>query len=489
MTTGELHAALGDGRITCVTLAQTCLDRIATLDDRVQAYLGVERDDVLQKAAAIDRRRAAGESVGKLAGLPVTIKDNICIRGGRTTCASRSLASFVSPYDAHIIERIRAADGLILGRANLDEFAMGSSCENSAFQQTHNPWDLARTPGGSSGGSAAAVAAGMSPLAVGSDTGGSIRQPASYCGIVGMKPTYGRVSRYGLVAFASSLDQIGPFARDVYGAALLLEVLAGHDPRDTTSLNEPVPDYTRTLDEPLSGLRIGLAREHFATGLDAEVEAAVRNAVRVYESFGATVHEISLPHVEYAVATYYVVSSSEASSNLARYDGVHYGHRAAQYSDLTDLYYASRGEGFGDEVKRRIMLGTYTLSSGYYDAYYLKALKVRRLIRQDFDDAFRNVDVIASPAAPTPAFTLGELTDDPLAMYLQDIYTLTANLAGLPAISIPCGFSGGGLPIGLHLTAAPLQEELLLRAARMHERETEWHTRRPPLCATSGEYV
>lgn len=489
MTTADLHGALCEGRTTCVELAQSYLDRIGALDERVGAYLGVDREDVLRQAEAIDCKRVSGAALGKLAGLPVTLKDNICVRGGRTTCASRMLESFSSPYDAHIVERIRAADGILLGRANLDEFAMGSSCENSAFQQTHNPWDLERTPGGSSGGSAAAVAGGMAPLALGSDTGGSIRQPASYCGIVGMKPTYGRVSRYGLVAFASSLDQIGPFARDVYGAALLLEVLAGYDPRDTTSLKEPVPEFTRTLEEPLSGLRIGLAREHFAMGLDADVERTVRAAVEVYKSLGATVHEISLPHVQSAVATYYVVSSSEASSNLARFDGVHYGHRAAEFSNLIDMYCTSRGEGFGDEVKRRIMLGTYTLSSGYYDAYYVKALKVRRLIREDFDHAFGDVDVIASPAAPTPAFRLHEHADDPLAMYLQDIYTLTANLAGLPAMSIPCGFSSDGLPIGLHLTAAPLQEEMLLRAARMHERATDWHTRRAPLCGESTANV
>jgi aspartyl-tRNA(Asn)/glutamyl-tRNA(Gln) amidotransferase subunit A len=489
MTTIELHTALREGQTSCVDVARSCLSQIDALDGRVGAYLGVDRDDVLRQAEAIDRKRAAGETLGALAGLPVTIKDNICIRGAKTTCASRILENFSAPYDAHVIERIRAADGVLLGRANLDEFAMGSSCENSAFQKTFNPWDLERAPGGSSGGSAAAVAAGMSPLAIGSDTGGSIRQPASYCGIVGMKPTYGRVSRYGLVAFASSLDQIGPFARDVYGAALLLEVLAGHDPRDTTSIAAPAPQLTTSLDQPLAGLRIGLAREHFALGLDAEVEATVRTAADVYRSLGAEIKEISLPYVQYAVATYYVVSSSEASSNLARFDGVHYGHRAEQYSDLIDMYYASRGEGFGDEVKRRIMLGAYTLSSGYYDAYYLKALKVRRLVRQDFDDAFKQIDVIASPVAPTPAFKIGEHAGDPLAMYLQDIYTLTANLAGLPAISIPCGFSNGGLPIGLQLTAAPLQEERLLRAARMHERETDWHLRRPAMCLKSDNGV
>ena len=485
MTTRELHLALQRGEATSVAVAEELLRAIESVDGRVGAYLGVDREKVLQQAAAVDRKRTHGRELGLLAGLPVTIKDNLCVRGGSTTCASRMLETYVSPYDAHVVEQIRAEDGVLFGRANLDEFAMGSSCENSAFCATRNPWDLERTPGGSSGGSAAAVAAGMTPLAVGSDTGGSIRQPASYCGIVGMKPTYGRVSRYGLVAFASSLDQIGPMATDVYGAALLLEVLAGHDPRDTTCIDDPVPEFTRTMFEPLAGLKIGLAREHFVDGLDGDVEAAVRNAVDVYRSLGAEVREVSLPHAEFAVAAYYVVASSEASSNLARYDGVHYGHRAAEHADLIDMYCASRAEGFGDEVKRRIMLGTYALSAGYYDAYYLKALKVRRLIRQDFDEAFSEVDLIASPTAPTPAFKLGALADDPLAMYLQDIYTLTANLSGLPAISVPCGFSADGLPIGLQLTAAPLNEELLLRAALMHESATDWHTRRPPILEES----
>mgnify|MGYP002623103678 FL=1 len=481
MTTHQQHQALRSGSTTSVAATEEALRAIDQRDGPIGAYLGVDRDEAIRQAEAVDRKRSTGEPVGLLAGLPVTIKDNICMRGARVTCASRMLESFVSPYDAHVIERIRAEDGVLLGRANLDEFAMGSSCEHSAFHATHNPWDTQRTPGGSSGGSAAAVAAGMAPLAVGSDTGGSIRQPASYCGIVGMKPTYGRVSRYGLVAFASSLDQIGPLATDVYGAALLLETLAGHDSRDTTSISEPVPDFTRTLEEPLKGLTIGVAQEHFADGLDADVAAAVKTAVDLYREQGADVREISLPHAKYAVATYYVVASSEASSNLARYDGVHYGHRAEEFTDLIDMYCASRAAGFGGEVKRRIMLGAYALSAGYYDAYYLKALKVRRLIRQDFDEAFHEVDVIASPTAPTPAFKLGALADNPLEMYLQDIYTLPANLAGLPAISVPCGFSSGGLPIGLQLTAAPLQEDLLLRAAWMYEKATDWHTQRPPL--------
>jgi aspartyl-tRNA(Asn)/glutamyl-tRNA(Gln) amidotransferase subunit A len=391
------------------------------------------------------------------------------------------LEKFVAPYDAHVIERLRKADAVLLGKTNMDEFAMGSSTENSAYKVTRNPWDLERTPGGSSGGSAAAVAAQMVPLSLGSDTGGSIRQPAGLCSVVGLKPTYGRVSRFGLIAYASSLDQIGPFAQDVRGAALLLEAIAGHDMRDSTSVPRDVPRYTETLETPLQGLRIGVAREHFAPGLDPEVERSVRESLKVYERLGATLHEISLPHQKYAVAVYYLVAPSEASSNLARYDGVHYGHRAAQFDSMVEMYSASRGEGCGAEVKRRIMLGTYALSAGYYDAYYLKALKVRRLIRNDFDAAFQKVDLIATPVNPTPAFKIGELVNDPLAMYLSDIYTISANLAGIPGISVPAGFSSGGLPLGLQLLAAPFEEELLLRAARMLERETEWHLRRAPL--------
>ncbi|MCA9026727.1 MAG: Asp-tRNA(Asn)/Glu-tRNA(Gln) amidotransferase subunit GatA [Planctomycetaceae bacterium] len=485
-TTQDLLDQLQSGQLTSTELVTTCLDRIDAHDERIGAFLHFEREPALQQAAEIDRRRQAGGTLGALAGLPVAIKDNICANGTRTTCASRMLENFVPPYDAHIIERLRQADAVLLGRTNLDEFAMGSSCENSAFQQTRNPWDTERTPGGSSGGSAAAVAAGMTPLSIGSDTGGSIRQPAAFCGVVGMKPTYGRVSRYGLVAFASSLDQIGPFANDVTGVSRLLEVLAGHDERDSTSIDRRVPAYSQNLDQPLDGLRIGIAKEHFVEGLHPEVEQAVRSAVDVYRSLGAEIKEVTLPHSKYCVAVYYIVAPSEASSNLARYDGVHYGFRAEKFDNMIDMYSATRGEGFGDEVKRRIMLGTYALSAGYYDAYYLKALKVRRLIRQDFDRAFEEVDVIASPVTPTPAFKIGELIDDPLAMYLTDIYTISANLAGLPGVSLPCGFSSEGLPIGLQLQAAPFEEERLLRAARMYERETDWHTRRPAMNSNSA---
>jgi len=379
------------------------------------------------------------------------------------------------------ITRLRQADAVILGKTNMDEFAMGSSTENSAYQTTRNPWDLERIPGGSSGGSAAAIAAGETPLALGSDTGGSIRQPAALCGITGMKPTYGRVSRLGLVAYASSLDQIGPLAHDVTDAALLLEVIAGHDPRDSTSVDTPVPPYCQTVDQPIRALTIGVAKEYFSAGLDGEVEHAVRAALRVYEQIGVTVKEISLPHSPYAVATYYLVATAEASSNLARYDGVHYGYRAKNFDNLIHMFSKTRGEGFGSEVKRRIMLGTYALSSGYKDAYYLKALKVRRLIKEDFDKAFADCDVIIGPTSPTAAFKIGEKVSDPLAMYLSDIYTISANLAGIPGISVPCGFTKGGLPIGLQILAGPFEEEKLLRVARMYERETDWHARRPIL--------
>jgi aspartyl-tRNA(Asn)/glutamyl-tRNA(Gln) amidotransferase subunit A len=480
----QLLAALTSGELSAVALATACLDRIEQLDGTIGAFLHVDQRGALEQAALIDQKRRTGQPVGKLAGLPVAVKDVVCTRGLPTTCASRSLENFRPPYDADVTRRLREADAVILGKTNMDEFAMGSSTENSAFKITRNPWDTTRTPGGSSGGSAAAVAAGLAPLAIGSDTGGSIRQPAAFCGVVGMKPTYGRVSRYGLVAFASSLDQLGPFGSDVAGAAALLEAMAGHDPRDSTSVDRPVPEYRRALEQPLSGLRVGMAPEHFAAGLNDEVASAVHAAADVYRSLGARIVEVGLPHSKYGVAAYYLIAPSEAASNLARYDGVHYGHRAANFDGLIDMYATSRGEGFGPEVKRRIMLGNYALSAGYYDAYYLKALKVRRLIRNDFDRAFETCDVLLSPVAPTPAFKVGELVDDPLAMYLSDIYTLSANLAGLPGISLPGGFSQSGLPIGIQLVGPPFGEERLLRAARMFERETPWHTKRPALAVS-----
>jgi aspartyl-tRNA(Asn)/glutamyl-tRNA(Gln) amidotransferase subunit A len=503
----QLLAELNAGRITSVEATQACLDQIDRYDRQVRAFLRVDAEAALGQATEVDRRRRAGQPIGRLAGLPVAIKDVLCTKGVPTTCGSRMLERFVPPYDATVVARLRAADAILLGKTNMDEFAMGGSSENSVFHPTHNPWNLQYIPGGSSGGAAACVAADMVPLSVGTDTGGSIRQPAGLCGVTGLKPTYGRVSRFGLVAFASSLDQVGPIARTAADAALLLEVLAGHDPRDATSINAPTPRYSETVGQPLRGLRLGVAREHFAAGLDSQVEAAVREALRVYESLGARVHQVSLPHSKYAVATYYIIAPSEASSNLARYDGIHYGHRADEAMMLADLeaerasliaagqqsavddldsslvrlYRRTRAEAFGAEVKRRIMLGTYALSAGYYDAYYLKALQVRRLIRQDYDAAFQQVDLIAGPVTSTPAFKIGEKVNDPLAMYLVDLYTVSANLAGVPGISVPCGFSTGGLPIGLQLQAPPLEEERLLRAAHMFQRTTDWHSRRPPL--------
>ena len=482
-TAHELLSLLQDGSVTAEAVTQQHLDAIHQREPKLLAFLHVDEASALTQARAVDAKRKAGQPLGKLAGVPVALKDVLCTQGQRTTCGSKILPNFVPPYDAHVVTRLKAADAVLIGKTNMDEFAMGSSTENSAYQITRNPWDLERTPGGSSGGSAAAVAGGETPLALGTDTGGSIRQPAGHCGVAGLKPTYGRVSRYGLIAYGSSLDQIGPLAHTVGDLALLLEVIAGHDPRDSTSVNEPVPPYTQTVEHPVAPLTIGIPKEHFAAGLDAEVEAAVRAALKEYQAQGATVKEISLPNSAYAVATYYLVATAEASSNLARYDGVHFGHRAAGTgkAKLEEMTSRSRGEGFGAEVKRRIMLGTYALSSGYYDAYYVKALKVRRLIKNDFDAAFQQCDVIIGPTSPTPAFRIGERTADPLAMYLSDIYTISANLAGIAGVSIPCGFTKAGLPIGLQIQAPPFAEDKLLRVARMYERATEWHTRRAPV--------
>lgn len=478
---GDLLAQLNQGEVTSVELTQVCLQQIGEHDEALGAFLSLDAELALKQAKAVDEKRAAGETVGPLAGIPVAIKDVVSHKGLPCTCGSRYLEHYVAPYSATAIEKLQAADAVLLGRTNMDEFAMGSSTENSAFQKTHNPWKEGYAPGGSSGGSAAAVGARMAPLALGSDTGGSIRQPASFCGIVGMKPTYGRVSRYGLVAFASSLDQIGPFGTDVTGAAALLQTMSGHDPLDSTSINQPAPDLLTDLDKPLDGLKIGVVKEFQSDGLDEDVVRATDEALDVYRSLGATVKDVSLPHARYGVATYYIIAPAEASSNLSRYDGVHYGHRAEEFKDLTDMYCQTREEGFGPEVKRRIMMGTYTLSAGYIDAYYVKALKVRRLIREDYDKAFEEVDFIASPACPTPAFKIGELIDDPLAMYLSDMFTLGANLAGIPGISIPAGMSDEGLPVGLQLLGPPLEEARLLRAARMFEQATDWHRQVPEL--------
>jgi aspartyl-tRNA(Asn)/glutamyl-tRNA(Gln) amidotransferase subunit A len=477
----DLLASLSKGEISAEALTGQFLQAIKQREPQVRAFLHVDEADALQQARGVDAKRQRGEPIGLLAGLPVAIKDVLCIKGQPTTCGSKMLQNYRPPYDAHVIERLRGADAVLIGKTNMDEFAMGSSTENSAFQVTRNPWDLTRIPGGSSGGSAAAVAACEAPLSLGSDTGGSIRQPAALCGVVGLKPSYGRVSRYGLIAYASSLDQIGPFAHTVAVAALLLEAIAGHDRRDSTSVDKSTPPYSKTVEQPVKPLVIGVAREYFSEGLDAEVEKAVRAALKVYEGLGAKVQEISLPHTPYAVAAYYLVATAEASSNLARYDGVHYGHRTAVRGNLIEMYKRSRGEGFGAEVKRRIMLGTYALSSGYKDALYVRALKVRRLIREDFDKAFAGCDVVMGPTTPTAAFTVGEKANDPLAMYLSDIYTISGNLAGIPGVSVPCGFTASGLPIGLQIQTAPFEEEKLLRVARMYERATDWHMRRPEM--------
>ena len=484
LTACQMRDALRARDLSAAEAAQACLDSIDRLNPRVKAFLSTDPDGARRRAAQIDARLDAGDDVGLLAGVPVAVKDNMCTDDGQpTTCASRILENWRAPYNAHVVERLLEEGAVIVGKTNLDEFAMGSSTENSGFEPTRNPWNLDRVPGGSSGGSAAAVAARMTPIALGSDTGGSIRQPAALCGVVGLKPTYGRVSRYGLVAFASSLDQLGPFGRTVADAALLLEATAGHDPRDSTSVAQAVPDYLATLDRPVAPLRIGLPREFFGEGLEPEVERILRDALAVYERLGAELVDIDLPHsTDYAIATYYIVATSEASSNLARYDGVHYGRRSRDHADMIDMYMRSREEGFGDEVKRRIMLGTYALSAGYYDAYYKKALQVRRLIRRDFDEAFEAVDCIMGPTSPTAAFRMGEKTADPLTMYLSDVYTASANLAAIAGISVPCGFTRAGLPVGLQILSGVFTEERLLRIARMYERETDWARRAPPVC-------
>ena len=479
MSATELVARLNRGEVTSVEVTLQSLQAIAGQDANIRAFLSTNADAAIAQAKSIDEKRKAGQPVGKLAGLPIALKDNMCVTGVKTTCASRILENFVPPYDAGVVEKLKAADAVLIGKTNLDEFAMGSSTENSAFQVTRNPWNVEHTVGGSSGGSAAAVAARMVPWSLGSDTGGSIRQPAGFCGVVGMKPTYGRVSRYGLVAYASSLDQIGPFATDVASAALLLEIISGHDGRDSTSVDRPVPEYSQSVEQPLNGLRVGIAREHFVEGLDREVEAAIKQSLDVYRSLGAEVVELSLPHSKYAIATYYLIAASEASSNLARFDGVHYGHRAAKFDNLIDMYSASRGEGFGAEVKRRIMLGTYALSAGYYDAYYLKAQKVRTLIKREFESVLATHDVILTPTSPSVAFRLGEKVDDPYAMYLNDLYTIPVNIAGNPALSLPCGFSQG-LPVGMQLIGRPFEESTLLGASHAYEQVTDWNRRMPP---------
>ena len=470
----ELHALLMKKEISSTELTRDVLARLDEVEDNIHAYITVTRDAALQQAASVDEKLARGEDIAYFEGIPGAIKDNICTKGIKTTCASKMLENFIPPYDATVMQRLAAERPVLLGKLNMDEFAMGGSTENSAFYPTHNPWNPDCVPGGSSGGSAAAVASGSAIWALGSDTGGSIRQPASFCGIVGMKPTYGRVSRYGLVAFASSLDQIGPLTRDVTDCAHLLQAIAGHDPCDSTSSAEAAPDYAKALVSDVKDMRIGIPKEFFVKGMDAEVESAVRGAVKKLEELGAEVKELSLPHTEYAIATYYLIAPAEAATNLERYDGVSYGARVDGV-DVVDMMTKTRSEKFGEEVKRRILIGNYALSAGYYDAYYLKALKVRRLIKEDYDRAFEKVDIIVSPTAPTPAYKIGAMKDDPLKMYLQDIYTVPLNLAGLPGISLPCEFSEGGLPIGFQLIGKPLDEASILRAAYAYEQSQSFY--------------
>ena len=476
-TVAELARGLAEGRYSSVELTKSYLERIAAAQPGLNAFVTITGESALAAAAAADATRAAGRA-GALTGVPIAHKDIFCTEGVLTTCGSKMLANFVSPYDATVVRQLRAAGTVMLGKLNMDEFAMGSSNETSYFGAVHNPWNTEMVPGGSSGGSAAAVAARIAPAATATDTGGSIRQPAALCGVTGIKPTYGRVSRYGMIAFASSLDQAGLITVSAEDAALLLGPMSGFDPRDSTSVESPVPDYTRTLGDSLEGLTIGIVKEFFDKGLDGECEARIREALRVYEKLGATLREVSCPNLPLSVPTYYVVAPAECSSNLARFDGVRFGYRCESPKNLADLYMRSRGEGFGPEVKRRIMTGTYVLSAGYYDAYYLKAQRVRQLISADFARAFGEVDLLLGPTSPTPAFKIGAKSDDPITMYLNDIYTIGANLAGLPGISLPCGFVGG-LPVGLQLIGPHFSEARMLNAAHRYQLETDWHLQVP----------
>ena len=484
MTARQVAREIAAGKLSSVEATRFALAAIDRLNPNLHAYNSIFADRALEKAAAIDAARAKGQPLGLLAGVPISIKDNMCTTFGTTTCSSKMLEHFHAPYNATVVDKLETAGAVILGKTNLDEFAMGSSTENSAFGPSKNPWNTKCVPGGSSGGAAAACSARLGFGGLGSDTGGSIRQPASLCGIVGLKPTYGLVSRYGLVAFASSLDQIGPMTLTVEDAALFLQVIAGHDPRDSTSWPEPAPDYLADLDTPLQGLRIGLPKEFFdVEGMDPEIKSSVQAAIQWYKTQGATLVDVSLPHTQYGIAAYYIIAPAEASSNLARYDGVHYGHRTKSPEDLIDLYAASRGEGFGAEVKRRIMLGTYALSAGYADKFYLQALKVRAKIKEDFDKAFEKCDVIAGPTSPTAAFEFGSKTDNPLQMYLCDVFTVTCNIAGIAGLSLPCGLTTAGLPVGIQLLGPTFSENTLLRTARQYERAHDWATRKPPVSA------
>lgn len=478
LTLHEMMRQLKDGEITSVALTEACLARIDATDAQLNAFISVCRDEAIEAARAADARLAQGDAP-MLTGVPVALKDIFITQGIRTTCASKILANFIPPYDGTAVRKLKEQGAVIVGKLNMDEFAMGSSNENSAHGPVRNPWNMECVPGGSSGGSAACVAARQVPASLGTDTGGSIRQPASHCGVVGLKPTYGRVSRYGVIAFASSLDQVGPLARNVRDCAIMLQAVAGYDPADSTSVDTPVPDYLADLEKGIKGMKIGLPQEYFVAGLDPEVKQAVEQVVEQYRELGAEIVDVSLPHTRYAVSCYYLIATAEASSNLARYDGVRFGERVDPGKGLIDMYTATRSQGFGDEVKRRIMLGTYALSSGYYDAYYLKAQKVRTLIRNDFLSAFNEVDCILTPVAPTPAFALGDKTADPLQMYLSDIFTLSANLAGICGLSLPCGQAQNGLPIGFQLLGKPFDEAGLLRSGYAYEQTQEWHNARP----------
>ncbi|MCE5241633.1 MAG: Asp-tRNA(Asn)/Glu-tRNA(Gln) amidotransferase subunit GatA [Syntrophobacteraceae bacterium] len=480
LTIHELHELLSRREVSAAEVVTAYLRRIDQIDPAVQSYLAVMAEQAMENAGRFDSARG-DSSLSLLDAIPLAIKDVICTKGVRTTCGSRILEGFVPPYDGTVVEQLQKAGAIFLGKTNMDEFAMGSSTENSAYSATRNPWDLERVPGGSSGGSAAAVAADLCAGSLGTDTGGSIRQPASFCGVVGLKPTYGRVSRFGLVAFASSLDQIGPITKDVEDAAILLQAIAGHDLRDSTSVEAPVPDYRSSLKEPLNGLRLGIPKEYFIEGMHPDVASAVQRAIVTCRELGAEIIDVSLPHTGYGVAAYYIIAPAEASSNLARYDGVKYGMRVSGSRDLLSMYSQSRSRGFGPEVKRRIMLGTYVLSAGYYDAYYKKASQVRTLIRQDFLDAFEKCDALLAPVAPNPAFKIGEKADDPLQMYLSDVLTLPASLAGIPGISVPCGFTGKNLPIGLQILGPHFREDVILRVAYQFEQATEYHKARAPL--------
>lgn len=480
LTAHRLHEMLVKKEVSAAEITKAVFQRIEQVDDKVKSYITLTREKAEAQAAEVDKRLAAGEAIGPLAGIPVALKDNLCTEGIRTTCASKMLENFVPPYTATAVQKLYDANLVLVGKTNLDEFAMGSSTENSKFHLTHNPWDVERVPGGSSGGSAAAVAAGQAIVSLGTDTGGSIRQPASYCGVVGMKPTYGAVSRYGAVPFASSLDQIGPITKDVTDMAHMLNVICGHDPLDSTSANLQHPDFTKYLVNDIKGLKIGVPKEYLAEGINSQVKNRIKEAIEKMTELGAYVEEISMPHTDYAMPAYYLLATAEASSNLARYDGVSFGFRAAEAEDVVDMFKRSRSQGFGDEVKLRIMLGTYSLSAGYYDAYYLKALKVRTLIKQDFDQALEKYDLLLGPTSPSTAFKIGELINDPIQMYLQDICTIPVNLAGLPAISLPCGLVNN-MPVGLQLIGKAFEEGTLLRAAYTFEQNTEHHRLRPEL--------